>query len=309
MVPTSTTRRDIVVARIQWQGRFDASLAWRSDARLEGFADGPRLDYDPDQPRAENGQFGEGGGGPSNGEEDVAGYLDGHAAFLAENPGAHVGAWYDVDAGKWYLDVSHVTTDRAEATRLAKEHNQEAFYDLGKHETVIVKSAAERRIDAAKDPAMSDKPKTPPPGAPRIVFAPGTPPKVIADALNAIAAEAKKAREAARRNDGSPDQPRDENGRFGEGGGGGEVKEDPRAVYEAATSDFNTARTALNVALRDGEISEAAYKSGMQKIKEIHAQAGAKYSITTRPAPAPRSTRGTESREIGGRARDRGEDN
>ena len=78
-------------------------------------------------------------------------YLDKHGDFIKANPGAHVGAWYDKEAGKWYLDVSHVTHSRTEAEHLAKANNQEAFYDLAKHETVYVKSGNARRIDASAE--------------------------------------------------------------------------------------------------------------------------------------------------------------
>lgn len=73
-------------------------------------------------------------------------YVEEKAAFLRANPGAHIGAWYDHEAGKWYLDVTHVESSKSEAIRLAQKHGQEGIYDLGKKETIIVKKQSERRL-------------------------------------------------------------------------------------------------------------------------------------------------------------------
>lgn len=59
---------------------------------------------------------------------------------LLKQKGNFFGAWKDGD--KVYLDVSTVTKDRNEATRLALAHDQIAFYDLGKGESVDVNRAA-----------------------------------------------------------------------------------------------------------------------------------------------------------------------
>lgn len=74
--------------------------------------------------------------------------------FLDENADefkgdACVGAWHDVEKGKWYLDVVHVVKDREKAIALARQHNQEGVYDLARGETVITKAAHERRDDGS----------------------------------------------------------------------------------------------------------------------------------------------------------------
>ena len=80
-------------------------------------------------------------------EQKLQSYIDKNLEFIEENPGAHLGGWYDVEADKWYLDVSHVTQDATEARKTAAKYNQEAFFDLGKKETVLVKSKEQRRIE------------------------------------------------------------------------------------------------------------------------------------------------------------------
>lgn len=72
-------------------------------------------------------------------------YADDHAEALA-TPGACFGAWYDVDADRWYFDVTHVEPDRERAIELAHQHGQEGIYDLEKGETIIVKDPGKRRL-------------------------------------------------------------------------------------------------------------------------------------------------------------------
>lgn len=72
-------------------------------------------------------------------------YIADKRHVLEADDNAKVGAWHDSAADRWYLDISHVTTDRDEAVRVAKHHNQEAIYDLGKRQTVFTKDQHERR--------------------------------------------------------------------------------------------------------------------------------------------------------------------
>ena len=55
---------------------------------------------------------------------------------LLGRKGAHFGGWWDKDANKFYLDVSLVIPDRAEAMQVAKDNDQEAIFDLGTMETI-----------------------------------------------------------------------------------------------------------------------------------------------------------------------------
>jgi len=55
---------------------------------------------------------------------------------LLGRKGAHFGGWWDKDAKKFYLDVSLVVPDRAEAMRVAKDNDQEAIFDLETMETI-----------------------------------------------------------------------------------------------------------------------------------------------------------------------------
>jgi hypothetical protein len=64
MIPRAT-----VITFLQDRNRYDATMAWRSDAWLEGYAlEVARRDYSEDQPRGEDGKFGSGGGGAPKGE-------------------------------------------------------------------------------------------------------------------------------------------------------------------------------------------------------------------------------------------------
>lgn len=79
-------------------------------------------------------------------------YLDERGDVFKNDPEAHVGGWYDAEAGKVYLDVSKVVPDKETAAKLGREHNQEAIYDLGAGQTVIIKPPDERRRSQEADP-------------------------------------------------------------------------------------------------------------------------------------------------------------
>jgi hypothetical protein len=81
----------------------------------------------------------------------VRSFIQKTADIIHSNPKAHLGGWFDKDAGKIYLDVSVIVNDAEEARQLCMQHNQEGFYDLEKGETIIVKSDEERRKEKEKE--------------------------------------------------------------------------------------------------------------------------------------------------------------
>lgn len=75
---------------------------------------------------------------------DIYGYLQQHRGRF-EDAKVHVGGWHDVEAKKIYLDLSVVESDRQAAIDSARQHKQEAIFDLGEFQTIIVKDEHERR--------------------------------------------------------------------------------------------------------------------------------------------------------------------
>ena len=76
--------------------------------------------------------------------KDVLDYLRVNRDKFADT-GIHVGCWHDKETGKVYLDISRVVATREEAETLARQHGQEAYYDLSAEDTVIVKDEGDRR--------------------------------------------------------------------------------------------------------------------------------------------------------------------
>lgn len=68
---------------------------------------------------------------------DLVNYVAGNQDLLGKSD-HYLGAWHNTDDGKVYLDVAVVTDNKPEADRLAREHNQLAYFDLKKKETVHV---------------------------------------------------------------------------------------------------------------------------------------------------------------------------
>lgn len=54
--------------------------------------------------------------------------------------GLHVGGWYDSKSGRFYMDATHVISDRETAIALGRENGQLAIFDLD--------ACAEIRLDA-----------------------------------------------------------------------------------------------------------------------------------------------------------------
>lgn len=76
--------------------------------------------------------------------EDLQRYAEQHSAAF-KDPEAKMGAWYDSEKDRWYVDVVHVVDSKERAVSLARDHNQEGIFDLSSRETIITKPEAERR--------------------------------------------------------------------------------------------------------------------------------------------------------------------
>lgn len=68
---------------------------------------------------------------------DITHYIYDNADLFTD-PENHVGAWHDPDTGKVILDVSTVKHDEKEASALALAHDQKAYWDLEKKQTITV---------------------------------------------------------------------------------------------------------------------------------------------------------------------------
>lgn len=84
--------------------------------------------------------------------------------LLTEGSSDYLGAWHNPKDGKVYLDVSRHTFSRAKASLLGKQHDQEAYFDLGNGKSVDLKpekehvKAAEAHVDAGQgDTGRSDR--------------------------------------------------------------------------------------------------------------------------------------------------------
>ena len=132
---------------------------------------GKKLDFDPDQARAENGQFGEGGGGSSSGK-------GGSGSSGGSGSGSRSGELPPPDHFKGAAKTAYAT-----ALEVLAEDGFEIDVDT------VADYCADRHVAGGKDAAGY---------------------KEVRDEM----------RRRQRRLDYNPDQPRAENGQFGEGGGG-----------------------------------------------------------------------------------------
>ena len=80
---------------------------------------------------------------------DLARYAASNADLLHQ-PGNHIGAWNDPASGKVFLDVSMVTNDKAQAEKLALQHDQIAYFDLSNFQSVTVNPDAKSGGAATK---------------------------------------------------------------------------------------------------------------------------------------------------------------
>lgn len=150
---------------------------------------------------------------------------------LLSDPGtkSHVGTWYNPDDDKWYLDVSHVEPNLADAARLGREHNQLGIYDLKRGETINAPEYEEAIQGTGKFAGRTDAVGTPGPCARSGLLA-GNGPRRDGGSDESARGEGPQgggnghargpgATRDEARVDWNPDQPRSEDGKFGEGGG------------------------------------------------------------------------------------------
>lgn len=74
--------------------------------------------------------------------EDLVDFIKNNRDLLSQN-GNSLGGWFDVESGKYYLDVSYVTPDLTSAINLGKKYNQKAIYDLRKFEEIPTSGTGE----------------------------------------------------------------------------------------------------------------------------------------------------------------------
>jgi hypothetical protein len=72
---------------------------------------------------------------------DLAKYVRGNMTLLRK-PDHYLGGWHDPETHSLWLDVSVVTDSPEKAAKLAKDHNQLAYFDFGKMSSVRVDHAA-----------------------------------------------------------------------------------------------------------------------------------------------------------------------
>ena len=71
-------------------------------------------------------------------KESISGYINDNWNKFRKDQRAHFGGWWDKDSDRIYLDLSTIVEDHDEAMSLAKEHKQEAYFDLSTFETIQV---------------------------------------------------------------------------------------------------------------------------------------------------------------------------
>lgn len=139
--------------------------------------------------------------------EAIKSFQAAHADILSQ-PGHHMGAW--VDQGIVYLDVSILEKTPEAAAATARKFNQQAYYDLGKGESVSVAGVGDAGADTGVRDALTgealDQPLTNPAGfggstSPTARYRTGHPkatPKQVEDTVTPVAEqEADKAQRAA----------------------------------------------------------------------------------------------------------------
>lgn len=94
---------------------------------------------------------------------NIASYARRHAKVLL-HPKSHLGAWFNSDDGKTYLDVSHVHSNFNEALTQARKDNQIALYDLGTgNEYHTFNEDWQKNLDAMKGKDLAGLPQHPVP--------------------------------------------------------------------------------------------------------------------------------------------------
>jgi hypothetical protein len=103
---------------------------------------------------------------------DIKHYVARHLKALG-HPQAHLGAWFNSQDGKSYLDISHVRTNFAAALAQARKDKQIALYDLGTgNEYHTMSEDWQPNLDAMKGTDLTGLPSkpTPTPGHGSYVF-------------------------------------------------------------------------------------------------------------------------------------------
>lgn len=72
---------------------------------------------------------------------DLAAYFKKNKSML-KNANHFIGAWHDPSSGRIFLDVSVVTNSSGTASKLAVQHDQIAYFDLGRGKSVTVNKLA-----------------------------------------------------------------------------------------------------------------------------------------------------------------------
>lgn len=65
----------------------------------------------------------------SKGAHLLQDYVDAHSSDFA-SPDSHLGTWHDSDSGKVFLDISHNVLDHDQATKLGRDNDQIAIWDV-----------------------------------------------------------------------------------------------------------------------------------------------------------------------------------
>jgi hypothetical protein len=73
-------------------------------------------------------------------------FLDAHVSIFEQNPGAHLGGWYDKQTRRYVLDISKVEKNRQKAMQLGKKHKQDAIWDLLKGQEIRLAAQAARYV-------------------------------------------------------------------------------------------------------------------------------------------------------------------
>jgi len=69
--------------------------------------------------------------------DDLVNYVVQNADLLSD-PGNHIGAWHDPETHRVYLDISRVVPTPDRAASLARAHDQIAYFDLSRGQSVTV---------------------------------------------------------------------------------------------------------------------------------------------------------------------------
>lgn len=158
-------------------------------------------------------------------------YVEANHDVLTNDKQARVGTWFNRDDNTWYLDIPHVENHLATAATLGRDRGEKAIYDLKRKEEVQAHDYEEAIQGKGRFTGRTDSDDEPPPTGP----GPGVRPTHYDAGADGGGDEAPRgqgsqsgrnghtrgpgATRDEARVDWNPDQPRAEDGKFGEGGG------------------------------------------------------------------------------------------